>query len=131
MSKYGEIANLAVTKASKGMAPDRAWEEAAKAVFSDKRASRKKGCPRNAFLGLAEEGLVVDLAAGQYTGSVDTKRYAIKGVDLLRENSHLANNKTELWRRVMHTEGNKSKNHNNQMDVVIGLWMKGKILSDT
>ena len=131
MSKYGEIACSAVKKTKEGMTPERTWGEAAKVVFPGKRPSRTKSCPRNAFLGLAEEGLVVGVAPCQYTNSKDNKRYAIKGVDLLRENPNLARQKSVLWRRVMHTEGNEGKSHNNQMDVVIGLWSNGDIRSDS
>ena len=131
MSKYGEIACSTVKKTKEGMTPERAWGEAAKDVFPGKRPSRTKSCPRNAFLGLAEEGLVVGVAPGQYTNSKDNKRYAIKGVDLLRENPNLARQKSVLWRRVMHAEGNEGKSHNNQMDAVIGLWSNGDIRSDS
>lgn len=129
MSKYGELACLAAKGARDGTAPRQAWEEAAKAVFPDqsKRESCDKGCPRDAFLGLAQDGLVVGVPAGKYTKSRLNKRYATKGVDLLRQNPHLADWPSELWRRVMHTEGDEGKNHNNQMDVVIGLWSNGDI----
>ena len=126
MSKYGELARLAAKGARRGMAPQQAWEAAAKTVFPNQSASRDKSCPRCAFLGLAQDGLVVGVRAGQYTKSQHNKRYAIKGVDLLRQSPCLADRPSELWCRVMCMEGD-GKNHNNQMDVVVGLWSSGDI----
>lgn len=126
MSKYGEVARLAASAARQGTEAPKAWDEAAKVMFPDQSASREKGCPRGAFLGLAEEGLIVGVCSGQYTRSRFNKRYAIKGVDMLRQSPRLADKPSELWRHVMSTEGG-NKTHNNQMDVVTALWSNGDI----
>ena len=113
---YGGIACLAADKAREGMAPLQAWKESAK--------GHDKVCPRLAFLGLAEEGLLVGIDPGNYTNSEQkNKKYAREGLILLRENPDLCNNKSEMWRRVMRKlKLNTRKTPNNQMDVVVALW---------
>ena len=127
MSKYGELARLAATGARNGTAPRQAWEEAAKTVFPSQSASRDKSCPRDAFLGLAQDGLLVGVPSGQYTRSELNRRYATRAVDLLRREPYLANTPSQLWRRVMFAERDRNKTHNNQMDVVTALWSNGDI----
>lgn len=131
MSKYGELARLAAKGARSGTAPRQAWEDAAKTVFPSQSASRDKSCPRDAFLGLAQDGLLVGVRSGPYTKSQLNKRYATRGVDLLRQKPHLANAPSELWRHVMSAERDRNKKHNGQMDVVTALWSNGDILPGT
>ena len=76
MTKYGEVACM-VADDARGGAPKDAWRRAAER-------------PRCAFLGLAEEGLVVGIPQGKYTNSADNKRYAIRAVELLRAQPHLS-----------------------------------------
>ena len=130
MSQYGKVACLAAKRArnSKKRAwnskkPRQAWEKSAKEVFPDKPASQDKDCPRSAFLGLAEDGLIVGIPSGNYTKSQDSKRYAIAGVDLLRKEPALCDCPRKMWYRIM----GKNKKHNNQMEVVAALWKNGDI----
>ena len=60
MSKYGTIAVCAAKKVREGngLCPISAWKTSAEEIFPEQTASREKSCPRNAFLGLAEEGLI-------------------------------------------------------------------------
>ena len=122
MSQYGEAACLAAEKARNGMEPEQAWEKSVKEV-----ASQDKDCPRCAFLGLAEDGLIVGIPSGSYTRSRDNKRYAIEGVKLLRKEPDLCDNRSEMWRRIMRNEPDKNKTPNNQMEVVAALWKNGDI----
>ena len=48
-------------------------------------SAQKKGCPRGAFLGLCEDGLVKGIPAGNYTVSKDNKAYAVRAAELLIE----------------------------------------------
>lgn len=78
-------------------------------------------------MGLCEEGLVVDVPAGTYTGSRDNKGYALRAVQLLREDATLATGApTALWDKVVNGQ---DKAHNSQMDVVLALWQSRLILS--
>ena len=100
--------------------PEEAWNQAAReTLFSP--STQKKGCPKDAFLGLCEAGLIKGIPAGSYTGSKDNKKYAIHGARTLEKNPRLASNKSALWREI--TQG-EDKTHNQQMDVVVELWKK-------
>ena len=125
MSKYGKVAGMAADDARLGGAPKDAWGRAAERVFPNQKPSQDKSCPRCAFLGLAEEGLVVGIPRGKYTNSTHNKRYAIRAVELLREQPHLSDVPRSLWRLVVQEEPNPNKVHNDQMDVVVSLWKNG------
>lgn len=120
MAKYGKAAVQAVKYLSEGLSsnPVDAWRRATQMVFPNSITAREKGCPRGAFLGLCEEGLIRGVRGGNYTKSKKNKIYAIKGVEILRENPALENDPKTLWQIVI--EGKKT--HNQQMDVVIALW---------
>jgi hypothetical protein len=124
MSKYGKVAVGAVglLKAGKTADPVDAWEEAAAEAFPDRPASRKKGCPRGAFLGLCGAGLVSGIAPGSYTASKRSATYAVKAASLVMQNPRLAAEPEALWRLVL--DGVWIK-HNEQMDVVLALWHNG------
>ena len=72
MSKYGTIAVCAAKKVREGngLCPISAWKTSAEDSFPEQTASREKSCPRNAFWGLAEEGLIRGIPPGRYTRSI-------------------------------------------------------------
>ena len=125
MSKYAELATEAAAVIRTGTPVVEAWELVAHRVFPDQPASRAKGCPKCAFLGLAEEGLIKGVPGGRYTKSQSNKAYALKALSLLRNNPSLADDSEALWQRVM--EG-VEKQHNQQMNVVAGLWKSGDLV---
>ncbi|EGQ7650473.1 TPA: hypothetical protein ACPJ0G_004764 [Vibrio alginolyticus] len=122
MNKYGDVAVAATHIAQTGVCPVEAWNTAAEKEFKDNATSIKKGCPKNAFLGLAESGFVVGVPKGSYTKSVLNKQYALEAVRLLNENPSMKNNIKKLW---VQSCGSESKVHNSQMDVVVSLWSLG------
>lgn len=126
MGKYGESAIMAVKRYRDGQAKSLldAWEQATLHFFSNTLSGQRKSCPKGAFLGLCEEGLVKGIPPGEYTISADNKRYAVDAVALLRRNPSLAQNRAALWRAVMR---GKAKERNQQMDVVVSLWDRGLI----
>lgn len=67
MGKYGEAAVRAVLLLNSGKAacPDEAWETATSELFGKGTFSQSKGCPRLAFLGLCEAGLVKGVNSSQ------------------------------------------------------------------
>jgi hypothetical protein len=124
--KYGEAAVAAARLVSQGRvkhAPD-AWNAAVVQIFPDRLASQRKGCPRGAFLGLCESGLVRGVPSGTYTRSRLNKQYAVAAVQLLRENPMLADDPHQIWRLVV---GHAEKVENSQIDVVVTLWRQGLI----
>ena len=124
MSKYDDLAVLATDDVRKtGDAPRDAWRRAAK-------SNQDKNCPLCAFLGLAEDGFIKGIPPGQYIHSTKkkSKQYAILAVEVLREMPCLCDApRTKLWDCVMQRVRGRKKAHNNQMDVVIGLWKNGYI----
>jgi hypothetical protein len=130
MNKYGAIAVEAaeLVRAGKCRSATEAWETVATAAFPDQVASQDKGCPRGAFLGLCEEGLVLGVSAQRATRPRKNKEYALAAVWLLQAEPVLAEEgATALWDRVM---GGREKDHNSQMDVVLALWHAGLLNRD-
>ena len=120
MSKYGEAAILAVQLLKEGAAPDPrdAWAKATKNVFPTSTDLRNKGCPKGAFLGLCNQGLIEGVPPGKYSNPTKNGKYAIDAIDVLRKNRFLSSQPGLLWKKVA---GN-TKSENHQMDVVVGLW---------
>jgi len=126
MNKYGQAAITAVTLYTSGSvsSPVAAWEIASSELFGVGTPAQKKACPRNAFLGLCESGLVRGVPKGQYTSSQDNKRYVLEAVRMLRSAPADTTDGTRLWELVMRGE---RKRHNSQMNVVIALWTSNLI----
>jgi len=126
MNKYGKAALKAAKMVANGSASssEDAWNLATSDLFVKGSPSQKKGCPRGAFLGLCEEGLVKGILPGNYTSSVKNKRYAVEAVKILRQNPGLGSDLKSLWKIIQ--KGDK-KSHNSQMDVVAALWNEGLI----
>jgi hypothetical protein len=129
MNKYGQAAISAIKliENKQALTPIDAWSISTSAIFGKGTSSQKKGCPKSAFIGLCEVGLVLGIPQGSYAerdNSQINKEYAIKAVELLRMNPGLVNYKRSLWEAVMNGE---VKQHNSQMDVVLALWENGLI----
>ncbi len=122
---FGEVALECVKKCiSENSVPSsEIWFEIAKIKgFSDSMA--KKGCPKSAFLGLCEEGLVIGIQPGNYTTSRKNKSYAIEAVKILKKDNSLCNKPEELWGKIPGTP----TTYNHQMDVVCTLWNENLIV---
>lgn len=122
MSKYGDVAVKATRIAQEGACPIEAWNTAVTGEFGDRIASIKKVCPRSTFLGLAEDGYIKGVSSGSYTRSILNKNYALEALKLLNINQKFIYDIRELW---VQSCGTKFKVHNNQMDVVVSLWLHG------
>ncbi|WP_279048376.1 DUF6979 family protein [Cedecea davisae] len=123
MNKYALAARITVERNAQKMTPDMSveWQLTMNEIFPNQMSSRKKGCPRGAFLGLCEEGLIKGIPAGDYglkPASVN-KYYAVKAADLLLSGEKLGSK--SLWARVTDPE----KKHNSQMDIVLELHRHG------
>jgi hypothetical protein len=88
-----------------------------KTLYPTSSAARKKACPRGAFLGLCEEGLVKGIPAGRYTPSNESKTYAVRAAALLLEGKQRWST-SALWKAV----AKPAKTHDSQMDIVLALW---------
>ncbi len=128
MGQNGKAAIKAVKLVvDEDMSPQDAWEKAI-CEYTTSELSRDKGCPRNAFLGLCEEGMIIGVDSGKYDAGKKNKAYATEAVRILQRDKSQINNKTKLWKKVMKKLGEEtSKSQNGQMDVVISLWNSGLI----
>ena len=122
MSRYGDVAVRAIELVvqEKCGSPVIAWRTAAEELLSSP-SMQIKGCPKNAFLGLCEAGLVKGIPAGEYGNPRQNGKYALQAVEILEMSPHLNKDKAALWNTV--TGGGKA--HNSQMDVVVRLWSEG------
>ena len=124
-NRYGEAALMATRPGSSAdINPVTRWENAMKWLYPTSATARKKSCPRGAFLGLCEEGLVKGIPAGHYTASKDNKDYAVRAAALLAEGTHRWST-SALWKAVTN---DPSKTHNSQMDIVLALWKNDLIV---
>jgi hypothetical protein len=128
MSKYRDVAIKAVGLIKSGFvsSPSDALEKATLAVFPNSVSLRDKGCPKGAFIGLCNEGLIDGIPKGSYARSGKNGEYALKAIDILRTNRFLTSQPELLWKKVA---GN-TKSTNGQMDVVIGLWEAKCIITE-
>ncbi len=114
-NKYGNVAirALDIFRNEDAESPRDAWDIAVKEIM-DKVSMQKKGCPKNAFLGLVGDG------------EGDNANYAKKARNILKkaipEELEAIEKMTssEFWREKI----SKDKAHNSQMDVVFALWNK-------
>jgi hypothetical protein len=129
MGKYGDTAVRAAGLLQNGCkSAETAWTEIAGEVFSNTREGRRKSCPKEAFLGLCQEGVIRGVSASTCTEPESSlnRGYAREAVRLLKADPSLAHgSKIALWRRVMSEVGaDQTKEHNRQMEVVLALWNK-------
>jgi hypothetical protein len=108
MDKYAHVAIIAANYIQNGLSPQQAWEKASCEVFPKGSTSQKKGCPKNAFLGLFEVN----------TDSVNAI-YAMNARKYLAANPTRRVTPGELWKIVMN---GRAKRHNSQMNVVLALY---------
>jgi hypothetical protein len=125
--KYGLVDLNAVNKLnhSKETNPCIAWDEAPVVVFPMQLSSRKKGCPRSAFLGLCEEVGIKCFKSGGYISSKANKAYANDALALLQSSPNLTTK--ELWDKVISNA--EPKAHNSQMNVVAALFHEGYLVT--
>ena len=88
---------------------------------TDSDSSSKKGCPKDAFLGLCEAGVIKGIPPGKYGGHRHNLngRYAVDAYEILQSEPKLANDKRALWSRIPEP---RAKNENGQLDVVLALF---------
>jgi hypothetical protein len=123
-NRYGQAAILAAQHGANGADPVALWESALEKMYPTSPVARKRNGPREAFLGLCEEGLIKGISTGSYTNPNDNKAYAVRAVALLKAaEQHWS--KSALWHEVT---GGVEKQENGQIDVVLALWNNGLIV---
>jgi hypothetical protein len=117
-SQYAKAAeeayNLVVNK-KKGFSD--AWEISVQKNI-EKETSRKKGCPKQTFIGLCDHGHLEKITGKQEVVSINY-RYALFAIQEWKKNPKVSN--TIMWNKIVERFG-EAKNHNEQLSVVRGLW---------
>ena len=123
---YARCATLAYQLCTRQpLHPAQAWQQAAASVFPHSESARTKGCPKNAFLGLAAAGYLQGIAPFAHRSK--NGNYACRAAQILHAysaGSPLPDSKT-LWLTVMHDIGQIDKRSNSQMDVALALYRMG------
>lgn len=101
--------------------PRDAWNMAGGELFH-RTTYFSKGCPRAAFIGLCEEGLIKGIPAGDYSAGEKNKKHTLKALQLLKEKANWKLNKTQWWNAA--TKDNPIS-HNHQLDVLLSLYENG------
>jgi hypothetical protein len=121
MGQYGKAAIFATRRflLGKALSLGDAWDFAI-SQCSDSFSTRVKRCPRGAYLGLCEAGLIRGIPPGDYGAPSSDRngRYARDAYKILQSEPELADDKDALWERIPEKT---AKNQNGQMDVVLTL----------
>jgi len=112
---------------------EEAWLEALNSIPNIKKSNLSKGCPKNAFLGLCEEGYLKNIPAIPNNNSGLNKSYAIEAVNYLQNQKYDQKEIKPkiLWEKLSNNFDSNTKVrkcYNQQMDVVLALWNKNLIV---
>lgn len=118
MGNYGKAAVQTVLNYDNKVDLREQWTNAISKETTSK-SSINKGCPKSAFLGLCELGLVKSIPPNDYKAGADNKRHAKELLALAIENPNIT--ATECFRLYQKSNNDLPKNHNGQADVVISL----------
>jgi hypothetical protein len=127
MGQYGRTAVHATKRFLSGEAPSvrTAWDSAV-TQHSDTPFSQAKGCPRDAFLGLCEAGLVKGVPPGNHGAPRENVngRYAVEAYHLLKADPILASDKKALWKAI---PDRTATHENGQLDVLLMMYAAGQL----
>jgi hypothetical protein len=128
MGMYGRAAIKAVQMIQQGSPsnPESAWDRAI-ALETASPDSRKKSCPRGAFLGLCSAGVINGVKGHASLELGSNGDYARRMVKALRSDEEVASDRKRLWRLGARKS---KKDENGQVDVVLALWNEGLIERD-
>lgn len=119
MGMYGRAAINAARMLADGVTsnPETAWNRAI-ARETKSSESRRKSCPRGAFLELCAAGLIPGCDAQASLVRSANGEYAAQLVKALRVNEDLLSDRARLWRAA----AGPGKKENGQIDVIAALW---------
>lgn len=124
MGMYGRAAISAAQMLERGVPsnPETAWNRAI-ARETTSSESRRKSCPRGAFLELCAAGLIPGCDAKASLVRSANGDYAVHLVKAIRGDEALLSDRARLWR----VAAGRRKKENGQIDVVTALWDEGVI----
>ena len=125
MGMYGRAATRAARMLEQGSPanPESAWD---RAIARETRSSesRRKSCPRGAFLELCSAGVIEGCQAQRSLSLGANGEYALRILKVLRADEELVSDRERLWSIAVRRE---KKRENGQVDVVVSLWKEGLI----
>jgi uncharacterized protein DUF6979 len=124
MGMYGRAAVTASRMLQDGVLsnPETAWKRAV-ARETTSSESRRKSCPRGAFLELCAVGVIPGCAGRSALLRSSNGEYAVQLLEALRKDEHLLTDTGKLWE----VAAGKGKRENGQVDIVVALWGEGLI----
>ena len=96
------------------------WEESC-IEYGKKDSIVKKGCPKNAFIGILKE---LNLNIQWEEKESKNAYYSRIGINILKNNRDKKYTKQELWKEILKELKIEKKSHNGQVDVILALWNK-------
>lgn len=118
MTTYSRLTELALTHTT---TPLQAWEKAVQTLASQgvgTQSSRGKGCPKAAFVGLAEHGFVRGFAASSGKPLGENARHALCAYQLYVADPSLLDSKKAWWQAVATQRKISRENQAGVLDVV-------------
>lgn len=118
---YARLTELALTHA---VPPARAWENAVQILGAQgigTASSRAKGCPKAAFVGLAEHGYVRGFTASSDKPLRKNARHALWAYHLYLADPSLLDHKPTWWQAVVTESKISRENQGGVLDVVKAL----------
>ncbi|PYE55303.1 DUF6979 family protein [Deinococcus yavapaiensis] len=121
MTVFEEITTKAVQYLQQGWEPAQAWSKAADDVECAPSV-RSKGCPRSAFVGLAQAGYIRGYQPQRVAASLSQNAsYCVTGARILADKPALGNNRFQLWNAIREQEGVDRQSQNGVVDVLLAL----------
>lgn len=121
MTPYFTMTELALTHRT---SPRQAWEAAVLKMTEQglgTESSRAKGCPKAAFVGLAEHGYIRGFAASSDKPLGENARHALCVYDLYLADPTFLDRKPAWWQAVAAERGISRKGQNGVLDVMAAL----------
>ncbi len=125
MGMYGRAAITAAGMLKQGSPSNQeaAWDRSI-ARETKSSESRRKSCPRGAFLELCSAGVIEGCQAQRSLSLGANGEYAIRILKAIRADEELVSDRERLWSTAVRRA---KKRENGQVDVVVSLWNEGLI----
>lgn len=132
-TKVARTALDAYELAAGGTHPPDAWVQVLKQVYAGRQLENqlKHTCPKWAFSGLCNAGVLVGVSAGscEEAATRSSARFVLRALELVSADHALLQDKAQLKRRVFGTPGSEGhRQPNGEVAVLLGLWEAGLVV---
>lgn len=131
MTLYEQITSFAL--ASGHHDASEAWEEgkreaAARSLGTE--SSRDKGCPRSAFISLAEHGYIAGFRLQADRPLTLNAQHVLDAAKVLKSNRTLSSKKSDWWRKTAKRTRTSRQGHNGVLDVLAAVIAANRFIGD-